>query len=249
MLQNDIQLEYKQVGSDGTNVIFFNGFRMKFSSWDLIYPQIAKNHRVLLFNRYGVGASPKATVAQTGNSVVQIIHGLLSKLAISPPYFFVAHSLGGIFANLYARTYPNQVSGIVFVDASYPLEIAEQKMIKSPFFVRVVNDGLKRIEKLFDQFKYSEDECIEKTIVQLENAPCFPDIPIGVVSGTKKMPFVPAKAYEIHQAYQTKLLELSSNASHYVCSESGHFPQITEPEKVISAIIATLREAQNNRSL
>jgi hypothetical protein len=28
-----------------------------------------------------------------------------------------AHSLGGLFAHLYARTYPDEVRGIVFVDA------------------------------------------------------------------------------------------------------------------------------------
>jgi pimeloyl-ACP methyl ester carboxylesterase len=57
--------------------------------------------------------------------VIEEIQGLLIVQKLNPPYLFVAHSLGGVFANLYARTYPDQVLGIVFVEASHPLEIAE----------------------------------------------------------------------------------------------------------------------------
>jgi pimeloyl-ACP methyl ester carboxylesterase len=132
------------------------------------------------------------------------------------------------------------VAGVVFVDCPHPSEIAEQKRINPPIVLHALFDGMKAIEKLFDELKYSEDECIEVTLNQIGSAGLFPDIPIGVVSGTKKMPFVPEKAFEIHQRYQTMLLDLTSKSTHYICHESGHFPQITEPEKVIVAIRDTL---------
>jgi hypothetical protein len=68
--------------------------------------------------------------------------------------------------------------------------------------LNTINNGLKIIEKLFDKFKYSEDECdecIEETAAQIKSAGKFPHIPIAVVSGTKKMSLVPEKAFEIHQ--------------------------------------------------
>jgi pimeloyl-ACP methyl ester carboxylesterase len=157
-------------------------------------------------------------------------------LGLDPPYVFVAHSLGGLFANLYARTYPNEVAGIVFVDSPHPLEVAEQKKNSPPIVLKAINNGLKTIEKRFDKFKYSEDECVEETIAQIMSAGDFPHIPIAVVSGTKKMPFVPEKAFATHQQFQTQLLNLSSKSTHYNCLKSGLFPQITEPEKVITAI-------------
>lgn len=239
---NDIHLEHQRIGNGATNIIFLNGFRMQFKTWDKVYPEFASESSVILFNRRGVGSSLKATETQDGNTVVSEIHSLFSNLRLRPPYVLVAHSLGGLFANLYARVYPDEVAGVVFVDAPHPLEVAEQKANRPPFVVSVINNGLKIIEKLFDKFKYSEDECIEKTITQITTAGPFPDIPVAVVSGTKKMPFVPEKAFEIHQQYQAKLLSLSSKSTHYICHESGHFPQITEPKKVIKAIRNTLNE-------
>lgn len=165
---------------------------------------------------------------------------------MNPPYLFVAHSLGGIFANLYACTYTDEVSGIVFVDAAHPLERTEQQAHKPPPVVRTINEGFKAIEKLFDKFTYSEDECIEQTIAQIQNAASFPDIPIAVVTGTRKMPLVPMEAFEIHQRYQEKLLELSPKSAWYRCEKSGHFPQITEPEKVVSAIMDTINETKSS---
>jgi pimeloyl-ACP methyl ester carboxylesterase len=242
--QNNIYLEHQKIGDGTTPIAFLNGFRMQFKTWDKVYPEIIHKNCVILFNRRGVGTSLKATEEQDGNTVISEMRALFSTLGLSPPYVLVAHSLGGLFANLYARTHPNEVAGIVFVDSPHPSEVAEQKKKSPPFVLKAINNGLKTIERLFDKYKYSEDECIEKTIAQIKNAGDFPDIPIAVVSGAKKMPFVPEKLFAIHQQYQTQLLNLSSKSTHYICPESGHFPQITEPEKVITAIQYILNETK-----
>ena len=246
MLTNNTHLEHQRVGNGATNIVFLNGFRMHFKTWDKVYPELTPGNCAVLFNRRGVGGSSKATEAQDGRTVICEMRSLLSNLELNPPYFLVAHSLGGLFANLYARVYSNEVAGVVFVDAPHPLEVAEQKTNNPPFVVSAINNGLKNIEKLFDKFKYSEDEYIEETIDQIKSAGSFPNVPIAVVSGTKKMPFVPEKAFETHQLYQAKLLSLSSKSTRYICHESGHFPQITEPKKVIKAIRNTLDETKNS---
>lgn len=239
-------LEHQCIGSGATNIVFLNGFRMEFKTWDKVYPAFTSENRVILFNRRGVGVSSKATEVQVGHTVISEMRSLFSSMAISPPFLLVGHSLGGLFANFYARVYPNEVAGVVFVDAPHPLEVADQKTNRPPLLVRGINEGLKSIEKLTDKYKYSEDECIEKTIEQIKNSDPFPNIPIAVLSGTKKMLFVPENAFEIHQQYQVKLLRLSPRSTHYICHKSGHFPQITEPEKVISAIRNTLDAILNS---
>lgn len=229
-------LEYKRMGKGSTDIIFLNGFRMKFDNWNRVHHQLTLNNGVLLFNRRGVGASAKATVPQVGDIILADMRSLFSHLGMKPPYIFVAHSLGGLFAQLYARLYPDEIAGGVFVDTPHPSEVAEQRRMQPPWPIRVINDSLKTIEKLFDRYKYSEDECIEETIHQIQDAGSFPNVPIAVVSGTKKMPFVPEEAFTIHQRYQTELLRSSSNTTQHLCNASGHFPQITEPKKVITAI-------------
>ena len=233
---NESELEYKIIGSGVKTIIFFNGFRINFKSWDKVYPEISTHYRVLLFNRLGVGSSAKATTEQSGKVVVDKMEKLFLELDITPPYFLVAHSLGGVFANLYACTRPQNISGIIFVDSTHPLEIIKQKKFKSPLLLQLINDGVKNIEKLFDKYKFSEDECINETLAQIQNSNSFPDIPIAIVSGTKKMPFVPEESFDIHLSYQKMLLELSNYSARYLCEKSGHFPQITEPEIVVKAI-------------
>jgi pimeloyl-ACP methyl ester carboxylesterase len=51
--------------------------------------------------------------------IVYELHTLLSRAGVPPPYVLVAHSMGGFLARLYTSTYPADVSGLVFVDASH----------------------------------------------------------------------------------------------------------------------------------
>jgi pimeloyl-ACP methyl ester carboxylesterase len=237
--------EYSLTGTGEQSIVFLNGFRMKFDTWDTVCANIPVDYQLLLYNRSGVGASSKAKTRQTGDVIINELHELLFSLDIKPPHIFVAHSLGGIYANLYARNFPGDVAGVVFVDAPHPSEVNEQRRFKAPIILRAINEGLKHIEKWFDEFKYSEDDCIEETVLHIESAGPFPDIPIAVVTGIKKMPFVPLASFDIHLHYQAKLLELTDQSRQYRCSESGHFPQITEPVIVAKAIYETANDAKN----
>ncbi len=237
---NHIELEYKLTGNGENTIVFLNGFRMNLETWDKVSTELSKDHSVLVFNRRGVGKSPKATTNQSGEIVVKEIHRLLSKLNITSPCLFVAHSLGAVFANLYARTYPNDVLGMVFVDGTHPLELVEAKVNNPPFMIKLINNALKSIERIFDRFKYSEDECIKDTVVQVQNAGPFPTVPLAVIPGEKKIPFVSELELSVHKGYQLNLLELSSKSKHYHCHKSSHFPQVTEPAKVISVIKNTI---------
>ena len=233
---NDSIFEYSLKGEGNTPIVFINGFRMPLDSWNMLYPGIEKLGKVFVYNRLGVGNSSKATSDQTGTTVVETLRNLLRIVDLSPPYVLVGHSLGGLFANLCARMYPEEVSGIVLVDAAHPDEPKKQNELQQQNFVLTINNWLKSIECIFDRYKYSEDEKIDETINQVNNAPNFPQIPLAVISGTKKMPFVPEKNFEIHFQFQKELATLSSNSKHYIAKGSGHFPQITEPEIVLAAI-------------
>lgn len=234
-LNNSI-IEYSLKGEGSRSIVLINGFRMPLDSWYMLYPDIEKLGKVFAYNRPGVGNSSKATSDQTGVTVVETLRSLLKAVAIAPPYILVGHSLGGLFTNLYARLYPEEVSAIVLVESAHPNEPKRQKELQQHNFVLAINNGLKSFERIFEKYKYSEDEKIEETINQINNANGFPPIPVAVVSGAKKMPFVPEKNFEIHLQFQKELIALSSNSKHYLAECSGHFPQITEPEIVLAAI-------------
>src|SRR2546428_13967120 len=52
------------------------------------------------------------------------LHHLLRAAALPPPYGVVGHSTGGMYVQAYQRRYPDEVAGLVLVDAT-PEEDAE----------------------------------------------------------------------------------------------------------------------------
>jgi pimeloyl-ACP methyl ester carboxylesterase len=51
--------------------------------------------------------------------VADILHQLLIKANVQGPYVLVGHSLGGVYIRAYAKQYPSEVFGMVFVDSSH----------------------------------------------------------------------------------------------------------------------------------
>ena len=64
-----------------------------------------------------VSRSDPIAQPRTAPEVVADLHALLQAAEIPGPYVLAAHSLGGLFARLYASTYPDEVVGLVLVDA------------------------------------------------------------------------------------------------------------------------------------
>jgi pimeloyl-ACP methyl ester carboxylesterase len=86
--------------------------------WCLVQPEIAKFARVCTYDRAGLGWSDSSPTARTSRQIVKELHALLVNAGIEPPFVMVGHSFGGINVRLYASLYPEEVSGIVLVDAS-----------------------------------------------------------------------------------------------------------------------------------
>ncbi|MCA9863633.1 MAG: alpha/beta fold hydrolase, partial [Thermomicrobiales bacterium] len=93
----------------------------------MVLPGVANATRVCAYDRPGTVASigdedfisRSDPVAQprTSAEIVAELHALLQAAGIPGPYILAGHSLGGFFARLYAATYPDEVVGLVLVDA------------------------------------------------------------------------------------------------------------------------------------
>jgi pimeloyl-ACP methyl ester carboxylesterase len=64
-----------------------------------------------------VSRSDPVPQPRTAPEVVADLHALLRAAQVPGPYILAAHSLGGLVARLYASTYPDEVVGLVLVDA------------------------------------------------------------------------------------------------------------------------------------
>src|SRR6266496_4625433 len=120
-------------GSGSPTVILESGDRNDAEVWSTplepgkstVFPQVAKFTRVCAYDRPGtvrdvnhLSRSTQVPMPRTARDVVSDLHALLQKAHVPGPYVLAAHSLGGIFARLYASTYPNEVVGMVLVDST-----------------------------------------------------------------------------------------------------------------------------------
>jgi pimeloyl-ACP methyl ester carboxylesterase len=102
------------------------------SEWQPVQPVVAGVTRVCAWDRAGSGWSDLGPHAHTPEAYTTEMEAVLRAADIEGPYVLVAASYAGRVARLYARQHPEQVVGLVFVDAVHedafsPQDIAEQQ--------------------------------------------------------------------------------------------------------------------------
>ena len=93
--------------------------------WSTVQPQLARTTRVCAYDRAGLGWSDRGPLPRTGQRMAKELHCLLERAGIAGPYVLVGHSLGGLVARLYQHDYPQEVVGMVLVDAGHELEMRQ----------------------------------------------------------------------------------------------------------------------------
>ncbi len=87
-----------------------------------VFPQVARTTRVCAYDRpdtrtKGAKRSTPRAQPHTVDADVDDLRRVLRAVDAPKPYVLVAHSYGGFIAELYARTHPADVGGLVMVDA------------------------------------------------------------------------------------------------------------------------------------
>jgi pimeloyl-ACP methyl ester carboxylesterase len=86
--------------------------------WVWVQPQVAEFARVCAYDRAGYAWSDPGPMPRDSGQIVAELHALLSEAGVPPPYVLVGQSFGGLNARFYARQYPDEVAGVVLVDAT-----------------------------------------------------------------------------------------------------------------------------------
>jgi len=106
----------------GTPIVVFEAGLDTYGSlsWSPVHDSIAATTRACAYDRAGVMWSDPSPDFRSGIAVAQDLHAALAVSGESGPFVLVGHSLGGPYSMIFTKYFPDQVAGLVFVDASHP---------------------------------------------------------------------------------------------------------------------------------
>jgi pimeloyl-ACP methyl ester carboxylesterase len=266
-LRNGRKLFLECRGAGSPTVILESGLRTRGDNWsraDLlsnggaaVLPEVAQFARVCTYDRPGttlnpgeVSRSDPAPMPRTALNVARDLHALLHAARIPGPYILVGHSMGGLFIRLYAAIYPEEVSGLVLVDA-----LAEQiKPLFKPSdwttFVGLNSGPLPG----FENYAALETIDFDMSFLQMEremgNGPMEKIPAVILVRGLPvELPATapPKFASVLEPAWRKSEAQLALAVPHIqyvIAKKSGHYIQLNEPALVVQAIRDVVTKAQ-----
>jgi pimeloyl-ACP methyl ester carboxylesterase len=111
------RLHIQCVGAGSPTVVLDAGLGGSSLDWSLVQPELGSTARVCAYDRAGMGWSDPSPQPRTPRQIADELHTLLTNAGIAGPYVLVGHSLAGKNVRLFALTHPDQVAGMVLVDA------------------------------------------------------------------------------------------------------------------------------------
>ena len=212
---------------------------------------LARTHRVCSYDRpgtlrYTVDGNPltdrSSPVPQprTAADVVAELHAVLGAAGVPAPYILTAHSLGGLFARLYAQTYPDDVDGIVFVDA-FSATVPSVFGARWPLYRDDVLNAAPPGTQLSDPRAERID--VDASVAQVAAAPTLRPMPIAVLTKTEpfatSLPLPPqlpsADLNGLYESAQAALVALEPGTPQTIATGDAHYIQWQSPDLVIAA--------------
>ncbi|MDN4036486.1 alpha/beta fold hydrolase [Massilia sp. YIM B02443] len=211
-------------------IVFEGGSRNTIEKWGVVPQLLARDATVFAYNRPGYGHSEAAPTPRDGRTVVEELRAVLRHKGLKPPYVLVGHSLGGLYVQLFARAYPDEVKGLVLVDALYPRMVKRtadfplySRLAGRLAFSRTVWREIEGIDETGEQI-LALDGIDDKPIVRLVNQPQSATA-IAVDFG----------AFRMDEETRRQVSALYPKAKKVVV-DSSHQMALTSPEVVAAAV-------------
>ena len=98
-------------------------------AWSAVRDRISPFARVCAYDRAGIMYSDPAPAAHDARLSTADLHAALKGAGETGPFVMVGHSLGGPYIDDYLHSYPADVAGVVFVDASVHREFGIELVV------------------------------------------------------------------------------------------------------------------------
>lgn len=106
-------------GAGAPTVVLDAGLGGSSLDWALVQPELSRTTRTCSYDRAGMGWSDTGQGPRSPEHIADELAVLLDRAGINGPYVLVAHSLAGKNARLFAMRHPEEVVGMVLIDARH----------------------------------------------------------------------------------------------------------------------------------
>jgi pimeloyl-ACP methyl ester carboxylesterase len=216
--------------TSGDVVVFESGSRSVIDKWGTVPEQVALDATVFVYNRPGYGNSAIADTPRDGRTIVDELRGVLRSKGLRPPYVLVGHSVGGLYMQLFARAYPDEVKALVLVDSLYPRMV--KKAQDFPLLTRLAG------QLAFSRSVWCEIEQIDATGEMVLQLPGIDDKPVvRLVNQPQSSTAIAVDfgAFRMDDNTRDGVRALYPRAKTIV-ADSSHQMALTSPEIVTAAI-------------
>lgn len=211
--------------------------------WAAVQAQVATQTRVCSYDRPD---SPQSrsdpTSERTAQQTVDDLHAMLEAAGETGPYVLAGHSMGGLYVQLYAYQYPQEVAGLVLVDPT-PEEF-------TPGLIELLESLGTPVPEPAGPVTIEQ-----RSMEQMREARAsgtLPEVPMVVLShgvaptAAERPPGWPVEEEEaLFQRLHLEIVESVPGARHVIAEASTHAIHQEEPDLVIAAItdvVAAVRE-------
>jgi pimeloyl-ACP methyl ester carboxylesterase len=243
-------------GTGSPTVLFVSGTRGAADEWTTLLPDaapgtvstfdaVSQNTRACAYDRPGTTVdsgeqttSTEAPQPSTASQGAGDLHALMEAAGQSGPYVVVGLSWGGMIAQQFARTYSDEVVGLVLVDSA-------SEYLQTTFSAEQWSAWMTVVANSLDAAG-SEVPSYEPSIVELRATPELPAMPTVVISSDQPWDLQVTPGESTWPGWVAAQAELARalDAKHITETDSGHGIPVEQPALVAEAVLEVVSVAR-----
>lgn len=253
-------------GKGSPTVVLDAGLGGSSLDWILVQEQLASRTQVCVYDRAGMGWSESGpnrprTPAQIADELQLVLDGA----GIKAPYVLVGHSLGGKTVRMFAVAHPDDVAGMVLLDArseqmdmhasseeadgltgAFKAQAAAYSIARRLGLARVLGASLWSAPGIPDRVALemallaTQPSAVAETLNEGASRAADDEVLARANLGDLPLVVIAAEQNMVGLAgwaeAQQRLAQLSTNGRLVVAKGSGHYVQLEQPQLVIRAV-------------
>ncbi len=242
-------------GTGRPTVVIDTGIGETYQSWSGMIESLSRETRVCAYDRAGYGQSEPGPMPRDSQRAADELHQLLANAGEEGPFLLLGHSLGALNMQVYAHSYPEEVSGLVLLD---PSPLAWMMGEEFPELRDLFIEETKAIRKDADAASTSSDpqgramagylsavasefeEFFGRTAEEVAAIDSFGELPVTVIGATEPDSGFGeyGQAFRLFWNEESHRLAGKSEVGKFILAEgSSHHIHLDAPQVVMDAIL------------